>query len=45
MRVLVSFYSISFEHEAKTGEMDLNPTASSTDPPELPLLPSMGCGP
>ena len=45
MGVYLSFYNISFEHEMKTGEMDLNPTVSSTDQPGLPLALSMGFGP
>ena len=38
MRVYDSCYNISFEHEVKTGEMDLHPTVSSADPPGLPLV-------
>ena len=45
MRVYVRFYNISFEHEVKTVEMDLNPTVSSNDPPGMPLVLSLVFGP
>ena len=37
----VSCYNIEFEHEVKTGEMDLHPTVSSFDTPELTLVVSL----
>ena len=33
-----SCYSISFEHEVETGEMDLHQTVSSTNTPRLTLV-------